>query len=60
MPEVIPASCCGDLSNAGGPTGILTDADKNRHDSGADFVSQVLDPHFNSPPIFLQNLALLI
>jgi len=60
LPEVILASSCDDLSKAGGPTGILTDANENRQNSGANFVSQVRDPHFNSPPIFLQNLSLLI
>ena len=60
LPEIILASCCDNLSNAGGSTVIFSDANDNRQNSGANFISQVLDPHFNSPPIFLQNLSFLI
>lgn len=60
LPVIILASCRDDLSNAGGPTVILTDANPNRQNSGANSISQVLDPKFNSPPIYLQNLSFLI
>jgi len=60
LPEVILASSCDDLSKDGGPTVILADANDRRQNSDANFISQVLDPHFNSPPIFLQNLSFLI
>ena len=60
LPEIILAVCCDDLSNAGGTTAALTDANGRRQSPGADFISHVLDPRFNSPPLYLQNLSFLI
>ena len=60
LPEIILASCCDDLSNTGGATDILSDANDTPQNPAAKFISQVLDPKFNSPPLYLQNLSLLI
>jgi hypothetical protein len=60
LPEIILASCCIDLPNADGPTGILTDSNDNGQSLSGNFFSQVLDPKFNSPPLYLQNLSFLI
>jgi len=60
LPEIVLAVCCDDFSNAGGTAAALTDANGRRQSPGANFISQVLDPKFNSPPIYLQNLTFLI
>jgi hypothetical protein len=60
LPEIILAACCGDLPTAGGPTAILTDSNDNRRNLGGNFISQVLDPKFNSPPLYLKKLSFLI
>ena len=60
LPEITLASCCIDLPNADGPTGILIDSYDKRQNLSGNFFSQVLDPKFNSPPLYLQNLTFLI
>ena len=60
LPEITLAACCGGLPCAGGPTGILTDSNDNRRNLGGNSISQVLDPKFNSPPLYLQKLSFLI
>ena len=60
LPEIALTVCCDNLSKAGGTTAALSDDNGRRQSGGADFISQVLDPKFNSPPLYLQNLAFLI
>jgi hypothetical protein len=60
LPEIVLAVCCDDFSNAGGTAAALTDANGRKQSPGANFIYQVLDPKFNSPPIYLQNLTFLI
>jgi len=60
LPEIVLTVCCDEFSNAGGTAPALTDANGRRQSTGADFFSQVLDPNFNSPPLYLQNLTFLI
>jgi len=60
LPEIILASCCENLFSANGLTIILIDSHDNRLNSGANFISQILDPKFNSPPLYLQKLSFLI
>ena len=60
LPEITLTACCDDLSNAGGTAAALTDANGRKQSPGANFIYQVLDPKFNSPPIYLQNLTFLI
>ena len=60
LPEIVLAVCSDDFSKAGGPAAALTDANGRRQSPGTDFISQVMDPKFNSPPLYLQNLAFLI
>ena len=60
LPDITLASCCLDLPNAYGPTGILIDSNDNGQNLSGNFLSQVLDPKFNSPPLYLQNLSFLI
>jgi hypothetical protein len=60
LPDITLASCCIELPNAGGPTGILTDANDNGQHLSGNFIFQVLDPEFNSSPLYLQNLSFLI
>jgi len=60
LPEVILASSFGNFHDAGGPSAVINPAADERKTSGAKFISQVLDPKFNSPPLYLQNLSFLI
>lgn len=60
LPDITLASCCIDLPNAGGSTGILAVSNDNRQNLSGNFISQVLDPKFNAPPLYLQNLSFLI
>jgi hypothetical protein len=60
LPEVILALCCDNLSYTGGASAILTDASDKSQNPDTKFIVQVLDPKFNSPPIYLQNLSFLI
>jgi hypothetical protein len=60
LPEVILASCCDHLSYTGGASAILTDDSDKSQNPDTKFIVQVLDPKFNSPPIYLQNLSFLI
>jgi hypothetical protein len=60
LPEIILAVCGDDLSNPGGSAVIISDVSDRRQNSDVNSVSQVLDPKFNSPPIYLQNLSFLI
>ncbi|CAB1059343.1 hypothetical protein D1BOALGB6SA_4105 [Olavius sp. associated proteobacterium Delta 1] len=60
LPEIILSSCCNDLSYPGGASVILTETSDKSHNSGGKFIVQVLDPKFNSPPLYLQNLSFLI
>jgi hypothetical protein len=60
LPEIILVSCCGDGPYADRPTVILSDDNDNKQNFGANFISQVLDPQFNSPPLYLQKLSFLI
>jgi hypothetical protein len=60
LPEIILAACCEELSNTGGSAVIISDAADRMQKPGINFISQVLDPKFDSPPIYLQNLSFLI
>jgi len=60
LPKIIIASCSQNLVNADGPTVILTDANDNQQNLGLNYISQFLDPQFNSPPLYLQKLSFLI
>ena len=60
LPEIILASCYDELSKAGGSAVILPDAIGRMPETGLNYLSQVLDLKFNSPPIYLQNLTFLI
>ena len=60
LPEIILAASRDDLSSVGGPSVNLADVIYNRQNSVAKFISLVLDPKFNSPPLFLQNASFLI
>ena len=60
LPEIILAACCNDISNAGGSAVIISETSDRRQNSDFNIFSQVLDPKFNSPPIYLQNLTFLI
>ena len=60
LPEITLASCCWDLPNFERPTLIIADANGTRQNSGGYFLSQVFDPQFNSPPLYLQKLSFLI
>ena len=60
LPEIILASCGDNLPNAGGTSVISIGAVDESDNTGAQFISQVLNPEFNSPPLFLQNLSFLI
>jgi hypothetical protein len=60
LPEIIPASCCRDLFSANGPTIISTETNDKMLNPGGNFISQILDPKFNSPPLYLQKLSFLI
>jgi hypothetical protein len=60
LPDITLAACCVDLPNADGPTGIIADANDNGQNLSGNFISQVQNPKFNSLPLYLQNLSLLI
>ncbi|MCP4626821.1 MAG: hypothetical protein GY850_25425 [bacterium] len=60
LPEIVLASCCDELYNTGGSAVIISDAADRMQKPGINFISQVLDSKFNSPPIYLQNLSFLI
>jgi hypothetical protein len=60
LPEIILASCCDELSLAGGSAAILSDATDRRQNTGLSSISQDLHLKFNSPPLYLQNLSFLI
>lgn len=60
LPEIILASSCDYLHEVGGTAVMINPAGDERKNSGAKFISQVLDPKFNSPPLYLQNLSFLI
>ncbi len=60
LPEIILASCGDGLFYTGGASVILTDASDKSQNPGAKFIVQALDPKFNSPPLYLQNLSFLI
>jgi len=60
LPDITLASCCIDLPNVYGPTGILTDADDNGQNFSSKFISRRLDPKLVSPALYLQNSSLLI
>jgi len=60
LPEIILAASRGDLSNGGGPSVNVTEVIYQSQNSGAKFIYRVSDPKFNSPPLYLQQLSLLI
>ena len=60
LPEIILAACCDELSKTCGSAAILSDATDRGQNTGVNSISQIRDPKFNSPPIYLQNLSFLI
>ncbi|CAB1074855.1 hypothetical protein D1AOALGA4SA_2675 [Olavius algarvensis Delta 1 endosymbiont] len=60
LPEIILASSCDYLPEISGTAVMINPAGDQRKNSGAKFISQVLDPKFNSPPLYLQNSSFLI
>jgi len=60
LPEIILSSCCDDLSHTGGASVILTGASDKSQNTGGKSIVQILDPKFNSHPLYLQNLSFLI
>ena len=59
LPEIILSACCYSSYTGGAPV-ILTDASDKSQNTGGKFSVQILDPKFNSPPLYLQNLSFLI
>jgi hypothetical protein len=60
LPETILVSCGVSLPNGGGAPMVSIGAVDESHNAGVKFISQVLEPKFNPPPLFLQNLTFLI
>jgi hypothetical protein len=60
LPEITMASSNWDLPNAGGSTVVLSGSNDYRQSIGSKTLSQVLDPNFDSPPLYLQKLNFLI
>ncbi|NNL76819.1 MAG: hypothetical protein HKO68_10835 [Desulfobacterales bacterium] len=60
LPEIILAAGYVHLPIGGGTTAILADSYNDWLNRGGVFISQVLSPKFNSPPLYLQKLSFLI
>ena len=60
LPQVIPASCCGLHHIAFGPAVVINEDVSNGHNSGENYIFQLADPTFNSPPLYLKNHSYII
>jgi hypothetical protein len=60
LPEIILTSHNTNHTNFVGPIVVLTDSKINWLFHGSYLISQVIIPKFNSPPLYLQKLTLLI
>ena len=60
LPQVIPASCCGLHHIAFGPAVVVNESLSDAHKSGENYILQLADPTFNSPPLYLKNHSYII
>ena len=60
LPQVIPASCCGLHHIAFGPAVVINEFLSDGHKSGENYIHQLADPTFNSPPLYLKNHSYII
>ena len=60
LPEFTMASCCWDFPNANEILYVADDSPNTIPNPGSNSISQILDPQFNQPPLYLQKLTFLI
>lgn len=60
LPEIVMASCSRDSSHAVGPLNFVDDSPDTNFNPGGNSFSKIVDPQFNSPPLYLQKLSFLI
>ena len=60
LPEFTMASCCWHFPYGTKTSDVVDDSPNTNLNPGGNSISQILDPQFNSPPLYLQQLTFLI
>ena len=60
LPEITRSSCCWQISHVDGATITFSELNEPGLNIGSKSLSQLLDPNFNPPPLYIQKLSFLI